>query len=283
MNDIRRTILWVIFGFSMVLLWDQWQIHNGKQATFFPNPAQKAAAQAANAASAPVASAASASAGTAPVVGEAAAPAAVSERVVVETDLLKLTFDTAGGSLVRSEFKQHADMADKSHDFVLLDTSNSSYYAAQSGVVAGKTQGTFPNHTTVMAVSGDRQLKEGQDSLVVTFTSPDVNGVKLTKTYTLKRGSYDIAVSHAVTNTSAVAIEPQVYLQLVRDGNKPAGTSSFYSTFTGASMYTDEKKYQKVEFSEIKKTAPPMSTKPTMVLSPWCSTTLPAPGFCLPV
>ena len=39
MNDIRRTILWVIFGFSMVLLWDQWQIHNGKKPTFFPQPA----------------------------------------------------------------------------------------------------------------------------------------------------------------------------------------------------------------------------------------------------
>ena len=38
MNDIRRTILWVIFGFSMVLLWDKWQLHNGKQATFFPTP-----------------------------------------------------------------------------------------------------------------------------------------------------------------------------------------------------------------------------------------------------
>ena len=37
MNDIRRTILWVIFGFSMVLLWDQWQVFNGKQATFFPS------------------------------------------------------------------------------------------------------------------------------------------------------------------------------------------------------------------------------------------------------
>ncbi len=37
MNDIRRTILWVIFGFSMVLLWDQWQIHNGNKATFFPS------------------------------------------------------------------------------------------------------------------------------------------------------------------------------------------------------------------------------------------------------
>lgn len=38
MNDIRRTILWVIFGFSMVLLWDKWQIHNGNKATFFPTP-----------------------------------------------------------------------------------------------------------------------------------------------------------------------------------------------------------------------------------------------------
>jgi len=38
MNDIRRTILWVVFGFSLVLLWDQWQIHNGQKATFFPQP-----------------------------------------------------------------------------------------------------------------------------------------------------------------------------------------------------------------------------------------------------
>jgi YidC/Oxa1 family membrane protein insertase len=37
MNDIRRTILWVIFGFSMVLLWDKWQLHNGNKATFFPS------------------------------------------------------------------------------------------------------------------------------------------------------------------------------------------------------------------------------------------------------
>lgn len=34
MNDIRRTVLWVIFGFSMVLLWDKWQIHNGNLPTF---------------------------------------------------------------------------------------------------------------------------------------------------------------------------------------------------------------------------------------------------------
>ena len=37
MNDIRRTILWVIFAFSLVMLWDQWQVHNGRKATFFPS------------------------------------------------------------------------------------------------------------------------------------------------------------------------------------------------------------------------------------------------------
>ena len=45
MTDIRRSILWVIFGFSMVLIWDQWQVHNGKPATFFPSA--KTAAKAA--------------------------------------------------------------------------------------------------------------------------------------------------------------------------------------------------------------------------------------------
>jgi YidC/Oxa1 family membrane protein insertase len=39
----------------------------------------------------------------------------------------------------------------------------------------------------------------------------------------------------------------------VRDGNKPAGESSFYSTFTGPAVYTEAKKYQKVEFSDIEK------------------------------
>jgi YidC/Oxa1 family membrane protein insertase len=49
MNDIRRTILWVIFGFSLVLLWDQWQVFNGNKPTFLPSskPAAVATAPAA--------------------------------------------------------------------------------------------------------------------------------------------------------------------------------------------------------------------------------------------
>ena len=38
MNDMRRSILWVVFAFSLIMIWDKWQLHNGKPATFFPDP-----------------------------------------------------------------------------------------------------------------------------------------------------------------------------------------------------------------------------------------------------
>jgi YidC/Oxa1 family membrane protein insertase len=265
MNDIRRTILWVIFGFSMVMLWDQWQVHNGRKATFFPSPVQQTipatsgdvpvAAARTNMAGVPSVAGSAPGVATVPA-GAAAAPAAVSvpkERIEVTTDVLKLTFETEGGSLVRTEFLKHTDMADKSRNFVLLDDSKDRVYMAQTGVIGGSAAGAFPTHKTPMTVSGARALKDGENELTVQFTSADVGGIKLVKTYTLRRGAYDMAVKHELTNMSAVPLSPQLYLQLVRDGSKPSGESSFYSTFTGPAVYTEAKKYQKVEFDEIKK------------------------------
>jgi YidC/Oxa1 family membrane protein insertase len=193
----------------------------------------------------------------APAVSQAvvpvSAPVAVKERFEVVTDVMKLTFETEGGSLVRAEFLKYSDTVDKSRNFVLLDDSRDRVYLAQTGVIAGAAGGAFPTHKTPMSVTGPRSLKDGEDSLMLQFASADVGGIKLVKTYTLRRGAYDIAVKHELTNTSGASIAPQLYLQLVRDGNKPAGESSFYSTFTGPAIYTDAKKYQKVEFADIKK------------------------------
>ncbi|KZT14934.1 membrane protein insertase YidC [Acidovorax sp. GW101-3H11] len=261
MNDIRRTILWVIFGFSMVLLWDKWQLHNGNKATFFPttpavtaSAAASAASGATGAASVPASTApvaAAAAQGAAAVPGQpapAAAPAAARERIEVKTDLYRLTFDSEGGTLTHAELLQHADMTEKNRNFLLLDESAQRVYVAQTGLIGGG----FPTHKTVMAaVPGPRELKDGQDELSIRFESPSQGGVKLAKTWTIKRGAYDIAVKHEVVNTGAAAVSPQLYLQLVRDGNKPPGESSFYSTFTGPAVYTDAKKYQKIEFKDI--------------------------------
>jgi YidC/Oxa1 family membrane protein insertase len=254
MNDIRRTFLWVIFGFSMVLLWDQWQIYNGHKATFFPKPVTATApeANAATPAGVPVASAptAAAAAGPAQVPGVAAPVVATPrERIEVSTDVLKLSFDTEGGSLLRTEFVKFSDLQDNKKPFVLLDESKARVYVAQTGLIGG----AFASHKTPMKFTGERALKDGQNELSLKFESADVGGVKLVKTYTLTRGSYALKVAHQVINTGSVTASPQLYVQLVRDGNKPDGESSFYSTFTGPAVYTDAKKYQKIEFTDIEK------------------------------
>ncbi|WP_028603890.1 membrane protein insertase YidC [Ottowia thiooxydans] len=255
MNDIRRTILWVVFGFSLVMLWDQWQVHNGRKATFFPGPAPAVTASAPASASGsgsltPPVSAGS-SAGAAAVPGMTApAPQAAAvprERIEVKTDVLKLVFDTEGGSVIKSEFLKYPEQGQPGQPQVLLDDSADRVYLAQSGLIGGP----FPNHKTPMQFKGERELADGANELVLRFESAETGGVRMVKTYTLKRGSYALNVKHEVVNSSGAAVSPQLYVQLVRDGNKPPGESSFYSTFTGPAFYTDAKKYQKVEFKDI--------------------------------
>ena len=282
MNDIRRTILWVIFGFSMVMLWDNYQVSVGQKPTFglsappASTAAKKPAATATTAASASAAGVPNAIPATAATITPNAinsiAPeaintpttvkndiiATVKERFEVQTDVIKLTFDTEGGSLVHSEFVKHVELEDKAavkagtaKGVVLLDDSKERVYVAQTGLVGAPS---LPTHKTIMtATPGPRKLEAGANELVVKFESPESGGVKLVKTYTLKRGAYDVAVKHEIVNTGTAAVSPQLYLQLVRDGNKLAGESAFYSTFTGPAIYTEAKKYQKVEFTEIEK------------------------------
>ncbi|MDR2128744.1 MAG: membrane protein insertase YidC, partial [Burkholderiaceae bacterium] len=278
MNDIRRTVLWVIFGVSLVMLWDQWQIYNGRQAMFFPSTGAPAATVTTAATSASSASAsapalapppqamasAQAQAAAAGVPAGGGATAAVAapetaprERIEVATDVLRLVFDTRGGSVVKSEFLDYAAAAsggsDKQQPLVLLDESAARVYVAQSGLIDSNSPPShnFPTHETPMRFTGERQLAASANELTLRFQSQPVGGVTLVKTYTLRRGSYVMDVRHEVINASGAPITPQLYVQLVRDGNKPEGESSFYSTFTGPAFYSDAKKFQKVEFKHI--------------------------------
>ncbi|MBL0425615.1 membrane protein insertase YidC [Ramlibacter alkalitolerans] len=257
MTDIRRTILWVIFGFSLVMLWDQWQVYNGKPATFFPSAKQTATAPKGPATATPPTAGASAVPGAAVATAPSAVPgttapaasAAPRERITVKTDLMDVVFDTEGATIVQTDFPKLA--GDKPGiPFVLLEQGPERVYVAQSGLIGGD----FPTHKTVMtATPGERVMKDGQNELAIRFESPVQGGVKLAKTYTFHRGQYDIDVKHEVINAGSAPVSPQLYLQLVRDGNKLPGQSSFYSTFTGPAVYTHEEKFHKVEFSDIEK------------------------------
>jgi YidC/Oxa1 family membrane protein insertase len=178
----------------------------------------------------------------------------VGEQVAVTTDRVKATFDSQGGSLVRLELLGYKDAVDASRNVLLFEQSAKRLYAAQTGLITGEAGKVLPNHFTQMAVvPGERTLAAGADSLSIRFESPAVDGVKLAKTYTFKRGEYTVAVKHEVINGGAAPIKPQLYLQLARDGNPPEGESSFYFTFTGPAIYTEARKFEKIDFKDIAK------------------------------
>ncbi len=271
MNDIRRSILWVVFGFSLILLWDKWQVHNGKQATFFPTAQTAAQSQANAVANAPTVAgevpqataAASASSGSVGVPASATAAAGMGEvpgtpveaapageQFDVFTDVYKLTFSTEGGSLVGADLLKHEKNGKTDDPIQLLVQNGEHTYVAQTGLIGAPG---LPNHKTVMnLVSAERSLAEGQNELKVVFEAAAADGVKLVKTYTLRRGHYDINVDHQVINQGAATVTPQLYVQLVRDGSQPESDTPFYSTFTGPAFYSEDGKYQKVKFEAIK-------------------------------
>lgn len=267
MTDMRRTLLWVVFSMSLVLIWDAWNKHNGEPSLFGPAPvARQASAPAATPPAAPGALptpttdlANPAAPGVAPgaPAAPASAPVAAVEQAVVTTDLVKATLDGKGGSLIRLELLTQRDQNDRSKNVVLLDQSAQRLYTAQTGLIPPSGGAGLPNHHTPMTlVSGERTLKDGANEVQVRFESAEQGGVKLAKTYTFKRGDYVVGVRHEVINNSGAPVNPRLYLQLVRDGNPPEGESSLYFTFTGPAIYTDATKFQKVDFKTIEKHRP---------------------------
>ena len=269
MTEMRRTLLWVVFSMSLVLLWDAWNKHNGHPSMFGPppttapaatgpTPAEAPGSQATSTSAVPNAAGVAAAPGSVPVNGPAATEAVpLSQKIDITTDVVKVTFDTAGGSVVRLEMLKQVDQLDRDKNVLLFDESSTRLYKAQTGLIAAQGGASLPNHLTVFTLlPGDRTLKEGQDSLAVSLESPEIGGVKLRKTYTFQRGSYVVAVRHEVVNDSIAPVTPQAYFQFLRDGNAPEGESSFYFTFTGPAIYTDATKFQKVEFKTIEKRGP---------------------------
>jgi len=261
MNDIRRTILWVVFGFSLVMLWDKWQLHNGKKPTFFPTATPPVVAtNTSPTTDAPISTAKSATEDGNSIneITQSALVNKPQEKIEISTDVLKIIFDSEGGNVIGAELLKHKDGFVAGQNVKLLIDDNENVYVAQSGLTiqnlrTDQPKTPLPNHKTPMRFSGAKVLQEGEDSLVVKFESEPVGELILRKTYFFKRGSYVVEVNHDIFNKGELPKSLSLYLRLLRDGKKPEGESAFYSTFTGPAVYTLEKKYQKIPFEDIEK------------------------------
>tara|TARA_R110001599_G_scaffold64023_4_gene179614 strand:+ start:305869 stop:307560 length:1692 start_codon:yes stop_codon:yes gene_type:complete len=254
--DIKRTILWIVFSFSLLLLWNSYNEYTGQTSIFAPTPTAKKTEDAsvaatpdtnsttatANGADVPTASVAAT--GSAPAGG----PASKGELITITTDLVEAQIDTAGGEIRHLTLLKHkADGEDATGDVVLFNTTAPNTYLGQTGL----TGGAYPNHKSMyVAKPGVRTLGDGNQVQLV--LEAEQQGVKLIKTFTFKRDSYQIDIKHDVVNNSGATITPSLYMQLVRDDAKLDNDSMFqHSAYAGPVVYTDAEKFQKVSFSDI--------------------------------
>src|SRR6185503_4896021 len=144
--DTRRLILFFIFGFSMLMLWEAWQKEYGPKPPA-PTPQTQVPASVPAPGAKPGAPPATAAPATprAPdgSVPGAAAPAAKGETITVRTDLIVVEIDTLGATLKRVELLKHKEAKDSAKNLVLLGPEHR--YEAQSGL----TGNSGPNHRSL--------------------------------------------------------------------------------------------------------------------------------------
>ena len=250
MSDFRRSLLWLVFGFSIIMLWDRWQVSQGNEPLLFSAPPASEAKNKSSNGEVPSSSLANQPA----VVGDNAVVAAPKLTHTVKTDVLELVFDAEGGNLIGATLLQHPEQTGLKPEafkpMVLMQTGANHSYSAQTGLIGAG----LPNHKTPMKWANPvSSMADGQDTLTVRFETEPTGGVVLAKTYEIKRGSYLINVSQEVRNVSQQAVQAQAYVQLVRDAGQVGNETPFYQTFTGPAVYTEEKKFQKVAFEDITK------------------------------
>lgn len=241
--DNKRLILLLVFSFSLVMLWDAWQKYNQPPVS----PQVQAAVPASTSLPTPTQQAKSGIPGAPVMLGSVPTVAATAELVTVKTDLFNASVSTMGGDLVGLDLVKYKSVTEKNKEFSLFEAKHQ--YLAQSGLIGDG----LPNHKTLFSVvKGPRELGADDKSIQLRLEAVS-GGVKVAKIYTFTRGSYLISVSHEIDNGSGKELAPHAYYQLQRDMVTPDGESSTVSTFTGPALYTEQEKYQKVEFKDIEK------------------------------
>ncbi len=254
--DNQRIILWGLFAALAFVTWSQWQLEMRPVAEPLPVveslPADPAPGLPAATPDMPAPTAATLSGGQpvpAPVT-PVAAPAV--PNITVETDVLLLEISPRGGALVKADLKKYPVSKDAPDVPVeLLNELPATRYVLESGLIDPNKGG--PTHEATL-VSGAQSytLVDGADKLVVPLTWRSADGVEVTKTYTFRRGRYDIDLDYQVRNGSAADWLGLSYLRISRVHNPPERSMfdvDSYS-FTGP-VYYDADKYEKVDPEDL--------------------------------
>jgi YidC/Oxa1 family membrane protein insertase len=249
--DLQRVFLFLIFAFSLMLVWDGWQRYqHPEQMAQQKNSTSKDSTNvqiAPNPGKSPTALPGSDSA----IISQQPNNRLAGTIIKVKTDILEAEINTIGGDISRLSLLKHPDSIDKSKPLVLFSRGKGTHnYSAQSGLIGPD----LPNHNSPYISGQDHyELSANDEQVQVRLRSAVDAKLKVTKVLTFHKGSYLIDVAYELENVGSSAIKVSSYYQLVRDSAPPEGSLRFLPTYTGAAVYTEKEKLKKVQFADIDK------------------------------
>jgi YidC/Oxa1 family membrane protein insertase len=253
--DFKKTILWAIFSMSALMLYNNWQVYEGKPSMFAgasPSGVVVADKEATGKVDIPlpVQSPSMSAPNLVPTVSAGAIEAA--EKFILQNDTLVLEISANGANVIDAKLPKELT-AEKKPVELFQYTPNHKYFARSGLIALGNAD--LPNHTSVFKMVQSGKDESGRPFIVL---ASERNGVKLEKTFILNPGSYVVEVGHRITQSNPNAPPLVLYTELVRDASQEQKIGPFdgafsATTFTGPAAYTEKEKFNKLEFTDIEK------------------------------
>jgi len=166
----------------------------------------------------------------------------------VVTDVYELEIDTLGGSIVELHLSDYPEKKGEEEKVQLLDNQAAKTFVVESGLVS--QSGDSPNHHVLWHTPEYDYVMTGE-ALRVPLTWTNNEGITITKTYVFSKGSYKVDVETKIENNSINSWSAREYLQIKRNDYADKNANSMLYTYTGGVLYTDEDKYQKIDFGDM--------------------------------
>jgi YidC/Oxa1 family membrane protein insertase len=249
--DNQRLFLLAALGVVMWLLWSAWQQDYGTQkapaSTTTPPAAQSAPQKNAQAPRAPASGAVQPKQQAAPV------KLAPGRAVVAQTDVLRVTFNTAGADVRRAELLQYPRKQDQpSKPVALLNAAKAGRLVLQTGLNTLAGPHAPGRQVHFKARQSKYRLSLGQNKLNVRFTWRNNQGLEVEKIYTLTRGSYQVGLRTIIRNNTAATWRGSQYLRfLVHNVPRHQGIFSTHRYAYTRAAFEDAKGYEPRDFSDL--------------------------------
>ena len=259
--DNQRLLVWAAFGLMLWLTYQAWQQDYGPKPVAAPPAVSEPAADAlTDTTSLPELDAAPVAADSIPDL-DTAAPAANSqpaddsaEIIIIETDVVHYEISTRGGSIISATMLGYPVAKDRPDELVtLLSARTDNLGILRTGL---RSTGAAPDHEALFSAPATRFELGDDDELRVPLTWAGEDGVRVTKTFTFRRGQYQVDVEQRVENGSQAPWTADQYSQILRRSYKQERSMFDVGSYSfDGPLFFDGKKADKLDRKDLKEEA----------------------------